>query len=83
VHSGFHEYLFKMNKRTEKTRIETIMEQVKSELRENPGYQLYVTGHSLGGALSTLYGFFAAADDEIIELSPNGVTIYSVARYVR
>lgn len=79
VHSGFYQYLFKMNKETEKRRIETIMEDVKVQLRENPGFQLYVTGHSLGGALCTMYGFFAAADDEIIELSPGGVVVYSVA----
>ncbi|CAJ1938850.1 unnamed protein product [Cylindrotheca closterium] len=79
VHTGFYQYLFQMNKETKKTRIETIMEDVKTQLKENPGFQLYVTGHSLGGALSTMYGFFAAADDEMIELSPNGVIVYSVA----
>jgi hypothetical protein len=80
VHTGFYQYLFKQDKETKKTRIESIMDHVKEQLKENPNFQLYVTGHSLGGALSTLFGFFAAADDEIVKLSPKGVVIYSVAR---
>lgn len=82
VHSGFYQYLFHMDKETKKTRIEMIIEDVKIQLKDNPGFQLYVTGHSLGGALSTMFGFFAAADDEIVELSPGGVVVYSIARYV-
>ena len=41
------------------------------------GYHLYVTGHSLGGAMATLFCFFAASDDYFVQ---NGhVTIYSYA----
>jgi len=78
VHTGFYQYLFHKNKETQKTRYESIIEDVKGHLKET-GFQLYVTGHSLGGALSTMFGFFAAADDEIIELSPKGVVVYSIA----
>lgn len=80
VHTGFYQYLFKKDKATKKTRLQNILDDVKGQLKENPGFQLYITGHSLGGALSTLFGFYAAADDEIIKLSPKGVVVYSVAR---
>jgi hypothetical protein len=82
VHTGFYEYLFHKDKDTKKTRLETILQDAKEQLRLNPGFRLYISGHSLGGALSTLFGFYAAADDEIIELcsrSGGGVVVYSVA----
>ncbi len=39
-----------------------LMNVVKKQLEENPGYEVYVTGHSLGAALSTLCGFEFAHD---------------------
>jgi hypothetical protein len=41
------------------------------------GYRLYVTGHSLGGATATLFGFFAATDPTITKDGP--VTLYTFA----
>lgn len=41
------------------------------------GYDLYVTGHSLGGAMATLFGFFAASDDAFTRNGP--VIVYSYA----
>lgn len=79
VHKGFYEYLFKQDKGTKMTRFSRTLNDAKEQLRQYPGFQLYVTGHSLGGALSTLFGFFAAADEETIALSPQGVVIYSIA----
>jgi hypothetical protein len=87
IHTGFYEYLFLSNDKSSgsssESRLETILEDAKEQLRLHPGYCLYVSGHSLGGALSTLCGFYAAADDEIIELCrPSGrgsVVVYSVA----
>ena len=60
---------------------------VKKSLRTYPGYDLYTCGHSLGGALCTIFGFFAAADDEITSLLQSGgnggcprpVVVYSFA----
>ena len=76
IHSGFHEYLSKTDQNGD-TRLERIICDVKNLLKENPGYRVYCTGHSLGGALSTLCGFYFASDDEIIQNGP--VTIVSIA----
>jgi len=52
-------------------------ETVKSLGLIEKSYRLYVTGHSLGAAMATLFGFFAASDDYFVQ---NGhVTIYSYA----
>jgi len=86
IHTGFYEYLFHPRTRkdsdeaTTRTRLEEILEDTKALLRENPGYSLYITGHSLGGALSTLCGFYAACDEELVGLTPKRrVVIYSIA----
>lgn len=49
VHDGFYQQLM-----GNYDQLESI---VKKLLQDNPTYQLYVTGHSLGGALATLYGY--------------------------
>jgi predicted lipase len=51
VHSGFHTQL------TEGGTYNNIAASVRELLDENPDFSVYVTGHSLGGALSTLFGF--------------------------
>lgn len=79
IHSGFYQYLFKMNDTTNKTRCEEILDVVKELMTLNPGYRLYCCGHSLGGALCTLFGFYAAADDDILQLSSSAVRVISVA----
>jgi alpha-beta hydrolase superfamily lysophospholipase len=58
-------------------RFETIMNHVARLLEQHPDYRLYVTGHSLGGALATAFAFFAAesADPRI----PRPVTSVSIA----
>jgi len=33
-------------------------------MEQHPGYALFVTGHSLGAALATLFSFEAAASDD-------------------
>jgi len=80
LHNGFHKYLFTHKcPETDKVRFESILDSVKELLKKNPGYSVYCTGHSLGAALCTIFGLFAAADDDINSLARGPVTVYSVA----
>mmetsp|Transcript_4241 Transcript_4241/g.6093 ORF Transcript_4241/g.6093 Transcript_4241/m.6093 type:complete len:420 (+) Transcript_4241:3-1262(+) len=77
IHSGFHNY---MNKDTvvegdSETKKEQVLRMVKELVKKNPGYAVYVTGHSLGGALSTLGGYYLATDPEI----PKPVSVINFA----
>jgi len=51
VHSGFY------NQLTTNNNHEKLTTKVKELLKEHPDYNIYVCGHSLGGALCTLYGY--------------------------
>jgi len=42
------------------SKCDLIMSQAISLLEKNPGFELYITGHSMGGALATLFGAVAA-----------------------
>jgi len=79
LHSGFYNYLFNKtfddSDDPERKKFDEIMDDVKPLLAANPGYKLYVTGHSLGGALSGMTSFFLACDDSI----PKPVTCLNFA----
>lgn len=51
VHSGFFRQLH------DTSVYEKIVETLKTLLHEHPDFDIYITGHSLGGALCTLFGF--------------------------
>eukprot|EP00565_Helicotheca_tamesis_P003966 CAMPEP_0185730382 /NCGR_PEP_ID=MMETSP1171-20130828/9717_1 /TAXON_ID=374046 /ORGANISM="Helicotheca tamensis, Strain CCMP826" /LENGTH=507 /DNA_ID=CAMNT_0028399413 /DNA_START=110 /DNA_END=1633 /DNA_ORIENTATION=- len=79
IHQGFYEYLFDNSERGEQfaeQRYEEVLNDVLPILKENPGYKLYITGHSLGGALGTLTAFKMAASN--IEEIPKPITCISV-----
>jgi len=67
VHSGFHKQLH-----TEQI-YEKISKEVTELLVKYSNYELYITGHSLGAALATLYGY------EISREITNKVTVVSFA----
>ena len=77
VHTGFYEYLFQKDDEGI-VRLDHLLSDARILLKKNPGYRLFCTGHSLGGALATMCGFYAALDDQIVK---NGaaVVVYSIA----
>ena len=56
IHAGFCKQLFQTNL------YNSVFSLLQTLLRQNPGYELFITGHSAGGALSTLFGYLLACD---------------------
>ena len=80
IHSGFHEYLLKKSNETGMSKFDEIIAHVLPLFKDRPGYRLYTTGHSLGGALSTLFAFEVAANFISSALPiPTPVTCVSIA----
>jgi len=52
IHSGFIDIL------TNEAIHEDIFKTTTSIIKDLPEYELYITGHSLGGALSTIFGYY-------------------------
>jgi len=86
IHRGFYVYLLgrpkvdskrAVNRTYEMNKFEEILQHVIPLLNDNPGYKLYVTGHSLGGALATLFSFEVATYSEAT--IPLPITCISVA----
>jgi predicted lipase len=70
VHEGFYQYLFNGTTMVGSdprvtSKVETIMGELQSLFSKHKDYKLYVTGHSIGAAISTLFAFRAAYDSSI------------------
>ncbi len=72
VYSGFYKYLFRKRKDTGTTKYDEIANLVHKYgiERIGPDYNLFVTGHSLGGALTHLFCFFASTDERFTKNGP-------------
>jgi hypothetical protein len=51
--------------KTPQMKHQIILEQVRGLFKDHPDYRLYISGHSLGGALTTLMALEAGADEAI------------------
>jgi predicted lipase len=67
IHSGFYNQLHSDNIHL------CIINKVRSILDQYPDYKIFVTGHSLGGALATLFGYILAHEID------NFITVVSFA----
>eukprot|EP00978_Attheya_sp_CCMP212_P048641 scaffold553883_cov122-Attheya_sp.AAC.2 len=67
VHKGFLSYLFKLQAKDQMSKYEAIVRRLEA-IYLTSGHQkldLYVTGHSLGGALCTLLAFLLSCDKRV------------------
>lgn len=62
VHRGFYNYIFNNKKADGDQRFDMILDDIKPFVED--GYKIYVTGHSLGGALSSLLAFKLAGSNK-------------------
>jgi predicted lipase len=90
LHYGFYNILQRERKDSRKkedgsagTKVNRIIEKIMTRIKENssPGeeWTLCTTGHSLGGALCTMFGFYAAADKRVQENVKLPVQVFSFA----
>jgi len=78
VHKGFYEYLFDNKKIIDGgQRYDKILDDIKPLLEDDDGYKIWVTGHSLGAALSSTVAFKLAGSDK--EWIPKPITCISFA----
>lgn len=74
VHHGFHDYLYG-TKKGGTNKCQKIMEELVALAFKYPDYKIYTCGHSLGGALCTLFALEAAADPRL----PKPISCVSIA----
>eukprot|EP00584_Thalassiosira_punctigera_P024561 CAMPEP_0172549460 /NCGR_PEP_ID=MMETSP1067-20121228/18545_1 /TAXON_ID=265564 ORGANISM="Thalassiosira punctigera, Strain Tpunct2005C2" /NCGR_SAMPLE_ID=MMETSP1067 /ASSEMBLY_ACC=CAM_ASM_000444 /LENGTH=670 /DNA_ID=CAMNT_0013336851 /DNA_START=190 /DNA_END=2202 /DNA_ORIENTATION=+ len=69
MHSGYCQYLLTKRDDSGKTKIDEIAERVHKYGEEigKGGYSIYVTGHSMGGALATIFGLYASTQDRFTQ----------------
>lgn len=69
---GFYQYLFRVRKDTGTKKYDEIANLAYKYGRERIGddFELVLNGHSLGGALSTVFAFYASADERFTRNGP-------------
>jgi hypothetical protein len=78
LRSGYSSYLFRKRKDTLKTKWQEIADRCHEYGKEiaPDGYSLHVTGHSMGGALASMFGFFASTDKRFAQ-QDNPIRVYT------
>lgn len=83
LHTGFALYLMRKRKDTGVSKLTEIFDKVETigrELAPDGKYKLSVTGHSLGGALATICGFYFAARSRFANLPTIHVWTFAAPR---
>ena len=83
LHSGFALYLLRKRKDTGISKLQEIFDKIDEigrEMAPDGNYKLSITGHSLGGALATLCGFYVAARSRFAHLSTIYVWTFAAPR---
>lgn len=66
LHTGFYNYLFSETAEDPTlTKYKVMMGELKGLLKKYPDHKVYVTGHSLGGALSGMCSYFLACEEDL------------------
>lgn len=76
IHQGLYEYLFDNSNRDPKyqhQRYEEILRNLQWIIQDNPGFKIYVAGHSLGGALAKFFAFYLSTSRQALQI-PKPVT---------
>jgi len=77
VHKGFYDYLFDNKFLDGQQRYDQICTEVQTLMEE--GYSLYITGHSLGAALATMFSFKLAGAGKKRDWVPRPLTCITFA----
>jgi len=77
VHRGFSNYLFDNAREKGQQKYDEILDDLKDLMEE--GYSVYVTGHSLGAALATMFAFAIAGGGEETDFIPRPISCITFA----
>eukprot|EP00531_Pseudo-nitzschia_arenysensis_P010054 CAMPEP_0116133338 /NCGR_PEP_ID=MMETSP0329-20121206/10050_1 /TAXON_ID=697910 /ORGANISM="Pseudo-nitzschia arenysensis, Strain B593" /LENGTH=421 /DNA_ID=CAMNT_0003627957 /DNA_START=108 /DNA_END=1373 /DNA_ORIENTATION=+ len=80
VQKGFWEYLFQ-NEDMKKNyqRFDNMTNDIRAAIKNEPGYNVCITGHSLGAALATMFSFQLAGAGKAFDDIPRPITCISWA----
>jgi len=80
LHTGYHDYL--KEKRwfagPRGIKYDAIKDDLIEVFKTHKDYELFATGHSLGGALSAMFSFYITSEDDSVNI-PKAVTLISFA----
>lgn len=79
VHEGFYNYLFDNSRMRFSQRYDNIISDIKAALGNEKGYSVYITGHSLGGALANMFSCKLAGGGSSTDFIPRPITCITFA----